>query len=82
MADHEHSEPGEPPPVRDEAADSPMWLPALGLALLLLGAVVIVWRGSTAEEETGEAAETTQAEGGADEADEAEHVADQPDAPQ
>lgn len=49
MADH-HDTPGEPPTIRDEAADSPMWLPALGLTLLILGTLVIAWRSSTADE--------------------------------
>ncbi len=52
MATDEHHTPGEPPAIRDEAADSPLWLPALGLALLLLGAIFVVWQGSTAEVET------------------------------
>lgn len=50
MAQDEHHTPGEPPPIRDEAAESPLWLPAVGLTLLLLGAVFIVWRGATADE--------------------------------
>ena len=49
MAGNEHDTPGEPPAIRDEAADSPMWLPALGLALLLLGVVFIAWRSSSVE---------------------------------
>ncbi len=83
MADHEHDAPGEPPAVRDEAADSPVWLPALGLTLLLLGAVLIVWRGSNAEETaTDEAAETGQPadEGEAEPVD--EPADDQPNAPE
>ncbi len=44
MAHDEHHTPGEPPPVRDEAADSPLWLPAVGLSLLVLGAILLVWR--------------------------------------
>lgn len=70
MADH-HDTPGEPPTIRDEAADSPMWLPALGLTLLLLGTLVIAWRSSAtpAIELEGEAAEA--AEAPADAADDA-----------
>jgi len=54
MATDEHQTPGEPPAIRDEAADSPIWLPAMGLALLLLGAVFIVWQGATADGEIAE----------------------------
>ncbi len=62
MADHENDTPGEPPAIRDEAADSPMWLPALGLALLLLGAVLIVWRSSGADETQAGGDETVETE--------------------
>jgi len=62
MATDEHSTPGEPPPVRDEAADSPLWLPALGLTLLLLGAIFIVWRSSATELDAGDAAAEETAE--------------------
>ena len=55
MADA-HDRPGEPPAVRDEAADTPMWVPAIGLALLILGGVFLVWQSST-EESVGEAVE-------------------------
>lgn len=67
MAHDEHHTPGEPPPIRDEAADSPLWLPALGLTLLLLGAIFVVWRSATAEEPEPPAAEeiaAAAAEGG------------------
>lgn len=49
MADHNDT-PGEPPTIRDEAADSPMWLPALGLTLLILGTLLIAWRSSNTDE--------------------------------
>lgn len=39
MADAHHDRPGEPPEIRDEAADTPMWVPAMGLALLIVSAV-------------------------------------------
>ena len=69
MADHEHDRPGEPPEIRDEAADSPMWLPVLGLTLLLLGAVFLVWRSSGDDvgetETTEEAAPEAEAAGDA-----------------
>ncbi|MEM6961301.1 MAG: hypothetical protein AAF355_02625 [Myxococcota bacterium] len=32
------------PKVRDEAEDTPMWVPMLGLALLLLAGVIAVYR--------------------------------------
>lgn len=62
MADHDQDRPGELPSIQDEAGESPMWLPALGLALLLLGAVFLVWRSggdeaAPEEVETAEAAE-------------------------
>ncbi|MGE0789650.1 MAG: hypothetical protein AB7S26_28515 [Sandaracinaceae bacterium] len=67
MADSDsHDVPGELPQLRDEAADSPLWLPALGLTILLLGAVVIVWRGATSET-TDDAAETAEEAAPADE---------------
>lgn len=57
MADSEHHDtPGEPPEIRDEAADSPMWLPALGLTLLLIGALFIIWRGASGDDAAGEEA--------------------------
>lgn len=41
MAEHEVHAPGIPE-IHDDAADSPLWLPVLGLSLLLLGAVYTV----------------------------------------
>ena len=60
MAD-EHDAPGQPPRIRDEAADSPMWLPALGLSLLIVCALLVLWRSidtedAAAEEPTAEVA--------------------------
>jgi hypothetical protein len=88
MADTDHATPGEPPPVRDEAADSPMWLPILGACLLLLGTIAIVWRARTAEEppppaeeaaaEEAAAADGAPAEGEAPAADPAQPAAPQP----
>jgi len=77
MAQDEHHTPGEPPPIRDEAADSPLWLPAVGLTLLLLGAIFIVWRasGDEAQDVPAEQAEETTAqadEPAGDDADEAD----------
>lgn len=52
----EHHRPGEPPPVRDEAADTPLWLPVLGLCFLVLGAFAIIWQAQTADEPTSDEA--------------------------
>jgi hypothetical protein len=35
MADAHHT-PGEPPPVHDEAGDTPLWVPLLGLSLMAI----------------------------------------------
>ncbi|MCA9609174.1 MAG: hypothetical protein KC619_26415 [Myxococcales bacterium] len=78
MAHDEHHTPGEPPPVRDEAADSPLWLPAVGLTLLLLGAIFLVWRSADDDsvfdltEDSAEAADEAPAEGEAAEDGDAE----------
>ncbi len=48
----DHHRPGEPPPIQDEAADTPMWLPLVGLALLLIGAFLVIWQTATGEDET------------------------------
>lgn len=51
MADaSEQYRPGEPPPVRDEAADSPLWLPVLGLCFLVFGAFALIWQSSNADD--------------------------------
>lgn len=65
MADAEHAaRPGEPPPVRDEAADTPMWLPIVGLCILVFGTLVVLWQSrSTPEETAEEAAEEAAVEG-------------------
>lgn len=52
----EHHRPGEPPPIRDEAADTPFWLPVLGLCLLVLGALFVIWQSATAHDEAATAA--------------------------
>ena len=41
MSGDQHHAPGLPP-VHDEAADTPMWVPLLGLAVLVLGALYLV----------------------------------------
>ena len=51
MASSEHHKPGEPPPIRDEAADTPMWVPAAGLTLLILCAVFLAWQSASEAEE-------------------------------
>ena len=46
-ADHAHHAGGdhpELPPVQDEAADTPMWLPVTGLALLTLLTLFVLYR--------------------------------------
>jgi hypothetical protein len=40
---HSHEPPGLPE-IRDEAANTPLWVPALGLALLVVLAMVAVLR--------------------------------------
>lgn len=45
MSDHGHA-PGELPSVHDEAADTPLWFPALGVGLLALLAFFVVLRQS------------------------------------
>lgn len=73
MAHDEHHTPGEPPPVRDEAADSPLWLPAVGLTLLVLGAILLVWR---ATDDGGPAFDVHEEEPTAEEAAEEEAAAE------
>lgn len=48
---HPHHRPGEPPPVRDEAADTPLWMPLVGLCFLVAGAFAVIWQAATADEE-------------------------------
>ncbi|MBX3247201.1 MAG: hypothetical protein KF901_08475 [Myxococcales bacterium] len=47
MADH-HA-PGLPE-IHDEAADTPMWLPLLGLGLLIVASLFFIIRAATADE--------------------------------
>ena len=54
MAD-EHKHPPGLPEIRDEATDTPMWLPLVGLGLLALIGLLIVYRAATAPEPTPEA---------------------------
>lgn len=49
---HEHP---SLPPVHDEAADTPTWVPVLGLALLLIFAVLGLLRAASREAAEGEA---------------------------
>lgn len=65
MADVHHDRTGEPPEIRDEAADTPMWVPAMGLALLIVGAVFLVWQ-SSGEPAPDAAAEELNVEGAAE----------------
>ena len=48
MADDHHHAPGLPE-IHDEAADTPMWLPLLGLALFTLAALVLIIRAAVAD---------------------------------
>lgn len=52
MADHSHDEPDVPglPQIQDEAADTPMWLPATGLALLAVMVLMLVYHVSKGPE--------------------------------
>lgn len=45
----EHHRPGEPPPVRDEAADTPLWLPVVGLCFLVVGAFAVIWQANASD---------------------------------
>lgn len=66
-----HHRPGEPPPVRDEAADTPLWMPLLGLCLLVIGVLAVLWQASTGNDEAaGQAPEAAQAADEANAADE------------
>ena len=53
MADTHHDEPDVPgfPTIQDEAADTPMWVPAMGLALLALMVLMLVYRVATGSTE-------------------------------
>lgn len=52
MADHaDKPYGGEYPDVKDEAANSPKWLPALGFAILCVLALFLAVRAGTAHEE-------------------------------
>lgn len=74
MADHSHDEPDVPglPQIQDEAADTPMWLPATGLALLAVMVLMLVYhvsKGPEAEATEGDvAAEAAEEDGAQDEA--------------
>ena len=69
MADQHHDEPDVPglPQIQDEAADTPMWLPATGLGLLVLMVLMLVYHVAqgpeTAAAEGDVAAEGADAEG-------------------
>jgi hypothetical protein len=74
MADQHHDEPDVPglPQIQDEAADTPMWLPATGLGLLVLMVLMLVYHVAqgpeTAAAEGDVAAEGAEAEGAEGEA--------------
>lgn len=76
MADANHDEPDVPglPEIQDEAADTPMWVPALGLALLAAFVLSFVLRAAIAESDetvADEAAEAAEPEAEAEDAEEA-----------
>lgn len=48
MAEHHHHAPGLPE-IHDEAADTPMWLPLLGLTLFALVALLLIVRAAVAD---------------------------------
>lgn len=50
-AHHAGEDHPELPPVQDEAADTPMWLPATGLALLALLTLLVLFRATHHETE-------------------------------
>ncbi|MGF1466768.1 MAG: hypothetical protein ACFCGT_11605 [Sandaracinaceae bacterium] len=61
--------PGEPPPVHDEAADTPLWLPVVGLVLLVVLVFGVVWQSVTApSDEAGGGSGSAAVEGGGGEA--------------
>ena len=70
MADQHHDEPDVPglPQIQDEAADTPMWVPATGLGLLVIMVLMLVYHVAqgpeTAAAEGDVAAEGAEAEGG------------------
>jgi hypothetical protein len=72
MAEADHHRPGELPEIRDEAADTPMWVPALGLALLMVAAVFIVWQSASERLAAEEAAQPAVVEQGPADAEDAE----------
>ncbi|HJK90388.1 MAG TPA: hypothetical protein RMH85_36210 [Polyangiaceae bacterium LLY-WYZ-15_(1-7)] len=49
MADEHHDEGGVLPEIHDEAADTPMWVPVLGLSLLALAAIFLIVRAAFAD---------------------------------
>ncbi|MCA9535147.1 MAG: hypothetical protein KC593_15755 [Myxococcales bacterium] len=53
MADTHHDEPDVPglPTIQDEAADTPMWVPATGLGLLVLMVLMLVYHVSKGPED-------------------------------
>lgn len=49
MSEETHDQAPALPEIRDEAADSPVWVPILGLVLLVLIAVTFALRGAISE---------------------------------
>ncbi len=61
MADHSN-EGGILPDVHDEAADTPMWVPMLGLALLTLATIFLIVRAAVADDAVDETVEAALAD--------------------
>ncbi len=58
--------------MRDEAADTPLWMPLLGLCVPVAGALAVLWPAAPGDEEApAEAAPAAAAEGEAEAAPEA-----------
>lgn len=57
-ADHAHAAPTVPTTVKDEAGDTPTWVPMLGLALLAVLALFVVYRVANPSDVAGGAAAT------------------------
>jgi len=53
MADSSHDAPPGLPTVHDEAGKTPLWLPIVGIVLLVLSLVAAVWRGAHEEHRGG-----------------------------
>lgn len=48
MSENTHV-PGELPPIHDEAGDTPLWVPLVGMCCLFLLALGLIWQASDAD---------------------------------